>query len=255
MERYQHQNMSTSSQKMTRKKTIHFKGNAAGFFYYIGYGIFMRQHYHLENVCFSGCSSGAISASLLALDINFINAVIIPFRLQAKKMNKLALMGNWKEKIRQYLDQILPKEIDYKELRNLKIGILFLYKFKLFKKFDSREDVLECLLSSTHVPFFLDYKLFYQYRGKYTIDGDLFSRYKCPKETLLIDCDISIKNRFTPKTEEQIIQFILTGYDIAASDTALTNYLSSERKSVINDEVLPSFLSELNYAFRDDGIS
>ena len=235
---------------MNNKKTIHFKGNAAGFFYYIGYGIFMRQHYDLEDICFSGCSSGSISASLLALDINFINAVIIPFNLQAKKMNKLALMGNWKGKIRQYLDQILPKDIDYTQLRKLKIGILFLYKFQLFKSFESREDLLECILSSTHIPFFLDYKLFYTYRGKYTVDGDLFSRYKCPEGTFLIDCDISLKNRFSPKTAEQIIEFISTGYEKAARDNALANYLSTERKPNIDKEALPSFFKELESEFK-----
>ncbi len=241
----------TSDHKtMTRKKTIHFKGNAVGLFYYVGYGIFMREHYHLEKVCFSGCSSGAISASLLALDINFIKAVIIPYKLQAQQMNKLALMGNWKGKIRQYLEQILPKEVDYKQLKRLNIGVLFLYKFQLLTGFESREDLLECILSTTHVPFLLDYKLFYKYKGKYTIDGDLFSRYKCPKGTFLVDCDISINDRFTPKTEEQIIQFILTGYEKAAKDVALANYLSTEGKSVIDKEVLPSFFRELEQEFK-----
>lgn len=234
---------------MNRKKTIHFKGNAAGFFYYIGYGVFMREHYHLNNVRFSGCSSGAISASLLALNIDFIDAVIIPFQLQAQQMNKLALMGNWKEKIRQYLDQILPTDIDYRQLKNLKIGVQFLYRFRMFNFFDSREDLLDCLLSSTHVPFFLDYKLFYTYKGKYTLDGDLFSSYKCPKETHFISCTVSLDTRFAPKTEAQIMQLILSGYQEALKDNTLANYLSTERKQKTGNEASSSFFKELEHAF------
>lgn len=235
---------------MKYNKTIHFKGNAAGFFYYIGYGVFMREHFDLENVQFSGCSSGAISASLLALDINFVHAAIIPFNLQAKQMNKLALMGNWKGKIRQYLDQILPTNIDYQQLKKLKIGVQFLNKFRMFKKFESREDLLECLLSSTHVPFFLDYKIFAKYKGRYTLDGDLFSRYKCPQGTHFISCSVSLDTRFTPKSEEQIIQLISAGYEAATRDNALAEYLSTERKSKLGKKLLPSFFMELEHEFK-----
>jgi len=227
-----------------KKKTIHFKGNATGYFYYIGYGLLLRNHYNLKAIQFSGCSSGAIIATLLALNLDLKKAATAIVQVQPKKTHPFALLGNWKKRLKEYLEYILPVERAYETVTNLRIGVEFIHQFRFIHSFTSKQDVIACLLASTHIPFFMDFRLLGKFRGKYCIDGDFFRGYERMKESnvLYINSEIPVLKSLSPLSEEQIIQLIIKGYRDAAANKQLFEYLGDDQRTPYSEEPLEDYL-------------
>lgn len=230
---------------------IHFKGNASGYLHYIGCGLYLRQHYNLDNVKFSGCSAGAIISAIMALDIDFAKAVLIPFQLQPKSKNKFALMGIWKNKLKVYLEEILPTECNYEELKTLRVGVQFIDEFQFFEKYQSKIDLINCLLASSHIPFFMDFKPFDNFRGRICMDGDLLSSYERHKEpgTFHINYEIPFIKSISVKSESDLIALIKKGYQHAATDKNLNHYLKEHRTNSPQDKYLFEFLETIKNSF------
>ena len=236
------------------KKIIHFRGNATGFFNYIGCGLFLRHHYDLREVKFSGCSSGAIISAIMALEVDFNRAVIIPFQLRPNGNKQLALMGNWKRKLRAYLESILPANKNYIHLEGLRVGVQFMDGFQFFNSFQSKDDLVNCLLASTHIPFFMDYKPFDKFRGKKCVDGDIFSRYERLKEkgTMYLNYEVPFRKGVSLKTEKEVIQLIKNGFIEAAQNKELNNYLKEFQTNSFDGNHLQFFLEKLKNSFVEE---
>jgi len=227
-----------------KKKTIHFRGNATGYFYYIGYGLLLNNHYNLKEIQFSGCSSGAIIATLLALELDLKEAATAIVQVQPKKTHPFALLGNWKKRLKEYLEYILLVERDYETVANLRIGVEFIHQFRFIQSFTSKQDVIACLLASTHIPFFMDFKPLGTFRGKYCIDGDFFRGYERMKESnvLYINSEIPVLKSLSPLSENQITQLIIKGYRDAAADKQLFEYLGDDQRTPYSEEPLEDYL-------------
>ncbi|MEO1262839.1 MAG: patatin-like phospholipase family protein [Bacteroidota bacterium] len=229
------------------KKTIHFRGNATGFFNYIGCGLFLRHHYNLSEVRFSGCSSGSIISAIMALEVDFNQAVMIPFQLQPRSNNQLALMGNWKNKLETYLWHILPAHKNYRSMERIRVGVQFMDGFQFFNSFESKDDLINCLLASTHIPFFMNLKPFDHFRGKKCVDGALFSRHDRLKEkgTFYLNHKIPFIKGISLKSEQELIQLIKDGFLEAATNQELNNYLKEFKVNSFEENYLLDFLEGL----------
>ncbi len=223
---------------MKPQPSLHFRGIGTGYLQYIGYYLLLKKHYDLSGVSFSGCSSGAYTAAVMALDLSPIDAVVLPFLSQSDNFKSLAFVGKWKGMLQGCLEQLLPIDRDYSGLRNLEIGIQYLDKYELVKAFDSRQDLMACLLSSAHIPFLVNYRPFDRYRGKYCFDPEFIGSYPIPEERLLISVDLPRKVRFSPKTKPQLFDMVARGYRAAMKDSSLGTYLKELQVGAISEEAL-----------------
>ena len=230
---------------MSSGKSLHFKGNGTGYLYYIGYCVYLKNHFDLGKMTFSGCSSGAFTATLLALDIDPVDAVVLPFQSQAKRFSRFALIGNWKAMFRRCLERMLSESRDYRQLEHLEIGVQYLDKSELIDRFESKQDLIACLLSSTHIPFLVNFRPFDKYKGKFCLDAEVFSRYSVPEGRHRISYELSARDKFSPKTEPELFRMISDGYFRAMSDESLLRYLRNRQSIPISEAPLFEFLQLL----------
>ena len=84
------------------------------------------------------------------------------------------IVGVWGRLVREWLQELLPE--DAHERCASWCGICVLEVLPLRRRavatFETRDDLIECLMASVHIPFLLDYKPFSSFRGKLCIDGE-----------------------------------------------------------------------------------
>lgn len=156
----------------------------AGLFFYWQAGVvsYLRQAgYDLSKTTMSGASAGSITATLAATDVCFSNATDAALRLgrEAGVWDRpMGLMGVWGSLIEEWLDEILPENAA--DLASGRITILLTTIPKLGKqrvsRFLDRDDLIQCNISSIHLPLFLDGKFASNYRDSLHIDGSFLSR-------------------------------------------------------------------------------
>jgi len=238
---------------MTRK-IIHFKGNATGYLSYIGFGLYLRQHYNLRHVKFSGCSSGAIISAIMALNIDLAKAAILLFQAQPKSTKQFAMVGNWKKRLKLYFENVLPNQYEYEKIDSLRVGVQFLNGFKFIEKFQSKSDLTNCLLASTHIPFIMNFKPFDKFRGRICVDGDLLRNYerKKEKEGFFLHYDLSFIKSISKKNEDDFLKFIEEGYRSAAANTDLNTYLEEYRTNNYQYKPVLDLLEEVQNYFESN---
>eukprot|EP00958_Prasinococcus_capsulatus_P005689 scaffold547_cov384-Prasinococcus_capsulatus_cf.AAC.47 len=95
----------------------------------------------------------------------------------------LALLnaGVWGKLIRSWLDELLPDSPRAIEQAKGKLHILVLVqkypvpivglKRECFSEYHSKEDLIECLMASVHIPYFIDGCFYNKFRGASCVDG------------------------------------------------------------------------------------
>lgn len=155
---------------MTRKKALIFPGGGIFFYWMLGYMHHIRKNHDLEHVDMIGASAGALAmvCSLLELDGNHITDSA--FRLMEEhqvSQRFLGLLGVWKIILREWLEEILPENAVDKLHGRVHIRLsLVPFGSMIVSEFKDRGDLVECLLATCHVPFFMDYRPFCRFRGR-----------------------------------------------------------------------------------------
>jgi len=125
-----------------------------------------------------GASAGALAIVLVACDVDFRHATRVAYRL-AEENNlyerRLALVGIWGRLVREWLEELLPDDAHEKCNERTRICVLEVFpppfNRSAVSRFESKSDLIECLMASVHIPFLLDYKPCSSFRGKLCIDG------------------------------------------------------------------------------------
>ena len=125
-----------------------------------------------------GASAGALAIVLVACDVDFRHATRVAYRL-AEENNlyerRLALVGIWGRLVREWLEELLPDDAHEKCNERTRICVLEVFpppfNRSAVSRFESKGDLIECLMASVHIPFLLDYKPCSSFRGKLCIDG------------------------------------------------------------------------------------
>lgn len=151
-------------------------------FYTLGICKYLKENYYLDDYRFYGSSAGSWNSVFLALpstdDDYYFDSILKIKPEQYSNLNELEIS----------LKNIILNEPSIKENNtsivslNQKCNICISeYKGYRFKKiirsqFESWEDLLECCIASSHIPYISNGNLFYRYNNKKVIDGGLFRR-------------------------------------------------------------------------------
>jgi len=154
----------------TNKIIYIYPGDLKGL-YYLGIANFIRDNYKLENWSFLGASAGSWVSLFMAYkgDLSFF-------------LNKIGLFSNEISNIEdtKKIGLIVKNNIlnhftiDDFDLSKVNVGIVHIKSFRMvnyiYSDFYSLEDILECCISSSHIPLVTG-DLTKKYKGMYAVDG------------------------------------------------------------------------------------
>ena len=129
-------------------KSLILKPGGLKGYYMLGISQYIKQHYNLSNWHYYGSSAGAWNALYLS----------------CKKDKKL-------------LDQVIElQQFSYNDLYDLERTIKWVPALRknIITSFIDLDDLLECCISSSHLPYLSNGKLFYNYRSFKSMDGGMF---------------------------------------------------------------------------------
>lgn len=114
------------------------------------------------------------------MDADFNKSIDLAIELAERskiyeRKTELALV--WGPLIRQWLQQVLPDSIEKSKCSGLHVTVTPAFPIKhpkLVSNFHSKEDVIEAVMASIHVPLFLDGKPWTRYRGEIVLDGSFW---------------------------------------------------------------------------------
>lgn len=176
---------------------ICFPGACANVFWQLGVVKAIQRTYMIpsteddtvksNNLCDShvyGVSAGAISAVFLVCCVDIDRAVERAFQLSdifGLSSRTFGVIGIWGYIVRIWLNEVLPH--DCAQLCNNKCTIFLqsvtpshpskIMSATPISSFQSKDDLIDAILASCHVPILLDLAPFAQFRNKWYVDGQL----------------------------------------------------------------------------------
>lgn len=159
-----------------------FPGGGLFFYWQAGTVTYLReQGYDMNRITASGASAGALTATLMATNVDFLKATELALQMaeDAGVWDRSGgLQGIWGPIIREWLEELLPENAD--EIANDRLSLL-VTTIPTFGKdkvstFRDRQDLIDCNMASVHLPWFLDGKLTSSFRSKPHIDGSFLAK-------------------------------------------------------------------------------
>lgn len=164
-----------------------------GIYFYWNAGVlsYLSERYELRRCELQGASAGGLAIALLACDIDIRHATEVAYRLALDNNlyeRPLALIGVWGRLLREWLEELLPEDAHKRCESWIKVSVLEVnfpptfpseptsfppepFVRKAYSHFESKQDLIECLMASAHIPLLLNYKPFSTFRGRLCIDG------------------------------------------------------------------------------------
>ena len=159
-----------------KQKIIVFQAGGQYFFWQMGVVQYLGKHFLLDDIQIVGASAGALAAVFLVCQIDAETALKQALHL-CEKMNVwdrwLKFVGIWGDMVKTWLEELLPENAA--ELCRHKVHIMVSQVLRRKKMIVSdchtKKDLIECLLASIHIPFFMDYYPFRSFQGRWCYDG------------------------------------------------------------------------------------
>lgn len=164
-------------------KTLHFHGGGIFFWWQAGAARYLLEKGILDHpsIEFVGASAGAITISLMIANADFQRAAHIAM----KAVNDLdlqssttGLLGIWGDILFNFLNElILPSNISADHLSRIHIAVTPKFIFhgpKYLDKFQSKEELIHAVMTSTHIPFFMDGSPWRTVEDEHFVDGNLW---------------------------------------------------------------------------------
>lgn len=154
-------------------KIINCKPGGLYGFYMLGVSKYMKEHYSFKDSVFYGASAGAWNSLYLTLkkdDKKFLDYI------ENIEVSHIKNMFSIEEILKKFIiDNYKYSDFEIDKI-NICVGILNNYKIqkKIFTSFDSLEDVLDCCIASSHIPYITNNKPFFLYKNDSCIDGGFF---------------------------------------------------------------------------------
>lgn len=228
-------------------------GGGVFFFWEVGVLKYLSERYRLQDMNLIGVSAGALASVLVACQVDLDRSVRRAYDICVERdiFNRPGgLQGVWGAILRQWLDELLPEDAHERCQGRVKIIATRMPRMKLvyLDEFATRDDVIDSLMASVHIPFFLDGNGSFTYKGEPYIDGSIFDFFFGNNSSLLtIDGRSEIIDYFYDDqlefsrldfvkllTLETVNELIRTGYSYAERTDAkgmFTNKLGSCKKS------------------------
>ncbi len=163
-------------------KAIEIHGGGIYFWWQAGAATYLNQHCPLGNdIEFVGASAGSITAALLLARANFTEAAEVAIN-EVAKLNlwegSESLFGVWGDIVHNFLHRLLsPVTFHDRDLRRIHIALTYGFIFAgttHVSDFNSKEELLHAVLTSTHIPFFMNGEGWRKYREGFYIDGSFW---------------------------------------------------------------------------------
>ncbi|DBA05273.1 TPA: hypothetical protein N0F65_007435 [Lagenidium giganteum] len=155
---------------------IGFGGCGGMYNYFLGVASVLQESYDLENVIFSGVSAGCFPATILALGIDvkeFFFKENLPLIEMAAEQTYAGL-GKWIPMVKENMLKMLEPDAYKKVDKRLYFSVTEIPKLKnhLLTTWESNEEMVDCMLSSAHVPIYTN-SWTSSHRGMQLVDGGL----------------------------------------------------------------------------------
>lgn len=200
--------------------TIVFPCACTNIFWQFGVVKWLQSHrYHIKK-CY-GVSAGAISAALLLCNIDLEHATQIAMRLYESfdlEHRTYGLIGIWGYIVRLWLNELLPDHcatILQERLFVTLTPVKNLFSSHVQSTFTNKQDVIDCIMASCHIPFLLDLAPFAKFRNRWYVDGGIsLAKRDYPEDAILFDYtkDTRGKAFMTTMEKQKIYDMIHRGY-------------------------------------------
>ena len=197
---------------------IHFYGTGTNFPFYFGVMQYLQENYILDNIILSGSSSGALIALICILKLDFMDILKKILEIQDEIIkNHGSLLFIWKKYLIDFYNDIIPEKKEYNNIEIIETKISFslspIQKI-VSKNFKSKQQIIDSLLSSQHLPFLLDKNLFHIKNNEYFIDGVLSDYlFNNNNNYIKIPNYINIFRLASIRTKEEIYNMFDIGYN------------------------------------------
>mmetsp|Transcript_11166 Transcript_11166/g.30474 ORF Transcript_11166/g.30474 Transcript_11166/m.30474 type:complete len:424 (+) Transcript_11166:123-1394(+) len=166
----------TEGMPSREKLTVSWAGAGIFFFWQLGAMKYLAERYDLTKIPMAGASGGALAAVLAACGVKADDAIELAYKMSMEQniwQRKTGLLGVWGAMIEKWLDQLLPDNAHELCRNRVTVVVTTLPDWSQvgISDFKDKEDLINACMASSHVPFFLDFKLTRQCRGRACVDG------------------------------------------------------------------------------------
>lgn len=231
-------------------KLIRFGGAGIFFWWQAGAAKYLQQHYYLKATAMLGASAGAISAAMLLSNASFDQGAKIAIQQTLESdlySKKSGLAGVWGPMVRSFLEELIDESQltpeDYKRIHIAVTPRLILRGTKIVTEFPDKANLIDAVMSSVHIPLFMDGRLWSRYQGRKYLDGSLWSfllpgnKGPLPKslqpldwETDILDIDYKQDRLFMENTDTGNIVKLITPEGLYDMMNYGYEYMATQRK-------------------------
>eukprot|EP01031_Cornospumella_fuschlensis_P026953 gene26953-32566_t len=164
-----------------KSESLYFTGAGIYIWWQMGCAKYIRENCDiriLRDIPVVGASAGSITATMLLANGDFDKGAKLAEQLAYDYdlySRDSGLYGIWGKILREWLEEMIPSDLDMDSIRNLQISLTpSLGMSKLVSDFTHREDLLDALLASCHIPLILDGRPLATYKGEKVLDGSFW---------------------------------------------------------------------------------
>jgi len=155
--------------------------------YMIGICHYLKNHFPTSTKSMVGFSCGSFNLLFMRLDPK-LDHVYLRCLFSLEETKKLPMPNFVSTVIKTLKRNFVYEDFDFRQ-SSTSIGVTTTKGLEMFQDFSTFDDMLDCCMSSSFIPFVTRNDLFLIYKNKLTLDGGIFykklKKYK-KKETLLI---------------------------------------------------------------------
>jgi cellobiose-specific phosphotransferase system component IIB len=229
---------------------IQFNGGGIFFWWQAGVAKFILEHCDIDDMHLIGGSAGSITTALLLAKADFNKAA----QIAVEEVEKVGahgsisgLFGIWSDLLQSFLERLIVEEIEpspvnKKDYSRIHIAVTPWNIFpgpQYLANITSKSDLIEAVLISTHIPFFMNGKPWRIARdGFYYLDGSLWS--------FLFNFPLPIPSLLLEKMQQQIEE---SSSDVKVTTMPITDEKGEQHKVsvlIIDHRHDKSFLAKTN---------
>ncbi|KAI8470674.1 MAG: hypothetical protein J3K34DRAFT_368355 [Monoraphidium minutum] len=166
---------------------LSWAGSGVYFWWQLGAMQWLAQRYDLTRVPMAGASGGAICAVLARCGVDAADAAESAYQMAVDNKiwgKPLGLVGSWGGLIEQWMHDLLPADAAERCRGDLGVVVTEVPAWRqlAIDDFRDKEDLVNCVMASAHVPLLLDRQLTRPCRGSQYVDGsfpDFFTGVNC----------------------------------------------------------------------------
>lgn len=163
---------------MEEKKVMIVPGGGIYFFWMLGFLRHVLENFSTDNVIFLSASSGALASVLACCQVDPDRAALAACRTTDKHgaSNRwLGIGGVWGVALEEWLDEVLPEDAADRVRGKVRVVVntAFPHQTFLVSNFRTRQSLIGWLRAACHLPFFMDYKPFYEHKGHWCYDAGI----------------------------------------------------------------------------------